>query len=213
VGNNSIGGIAFNVNLAPGQSVKIPIVVAWDIPIAKPGTGAMWYREYTRTYGQTGLNSFAIANDALNNYSTWETSINSWQNTILTGPYPTWLQQMLFNELYYYFIGGTMWEAGQVGSTTYNAGPDMFSSLESYIYELLRNLGRSVLWFLGLGATVAQHRQAGSGAVLRQRGGQQFPLPRPAAIGTCAHDFGDREGIVLNNGTPTPTGIARFGGI
>lgn len=47
VGTNTIGGIAFNVNLAPGQSVKIPIVVAWDIPIAKPGTGAMWYREYT----------------------------------------------------------------------------------------------------------------------------------------------------------------------
>ncbi len=134
VGANTLGGIAFKVTLAPGQSIKVPIVVAWDIPLAQPGSGVQWYREYTRTYGKTGLNSFSVANDALNNYSAWEASIDSWQGGILGGPYPDWFKQMLFNELYYYVIGGTLWEAGQYGSTQFDSGPDMFSSLESYIY-------------------------------------------------------------------------------
>ena len=195
-GANSIGGIAFKATLAPGQEIKIPIVLTWDIPLAKPGTGATWYREYTRTYGKTGTNSFNIANDALNNYSTWESDIDTWQNSILTGPYPTWLQQMLFNELYYYFTGGTIWEAGQYGNTTYNAGPDMFSSLESYIYDYygtsdVRFYGSWPLAMLWPSIDKQEVEQFCDSVVV-----SPFqPLPRPAAIGTCAHDFGDVNGI------------------
>lgn len=196
VGNNNLGAIAFNINLAPGESVKIPIVVAWDIPIAQPGTGAKWYREYTRTYGQTGLNSGAIAFDGLNNCSTWETAINSWQNGILTGPYPAWLQQMLFNELYYYVTGGTIWEAGQVGSSSYNSGPDMFSSLESYIYDFygtsdVRFYGSWPLAMLWPSIDKQEVEQFCDSVVVSP----SQALPRPAAIGTCAHDFGDVNGI------------------
>ncbi len=191
VGANSIGGIAFKVTLSPGQSVKIPIVLAWDIPLAQPGTGAQWYREYTRTYGKTGLNSFAIANDALNNYAGWETSIDNWQGGVLGGPYPDWFKQMLFNELYYYVIGGTLWEAGQYGSTNFDAGPDMFSSLESYVYPFY---GTSDVRFYSSWALAQNWPNIDKQEV------EQFcdsvtvnasqALPRPAAIGTCAHDFG-----------------------
>ena len=195
-GNNTIGGIAFKVTLSPGQSVKIPLAVAWDIPLAQPGTGAQWYREYTRTYGKTGLNSFSIANDALNSYPTWESSIDAWQAGILSGPYPDWFKQMIFNELYYYVIGGTLWEAGQYGSTAYDAGPDMFGSLESYVYAFY---GTSDVRFYGSWA-LAQNWPA-----IDKQEVEQFcdsvtvttaqALPRPAAIGTCAHDFGSLNDV------------------
>ncbi len=196
VGSNTIGGIAFKVTLAPGQSVKIPITIAWDIPLCQPGTGAQWYREYTRTYGRTGLNSFSIANDALNNYATWESSIDTWQGGVLGGPYPDWFKQMLFNELYYYVIGGTIWEAGQYGNTSYDAGPDMFSSLESYIYAFY---GTSDVRFYGSWALAQMWPNIDKQEV------EQFSdsvvvspsqtLPRPAAIGTCAHDFGSLNDV------------------
>ena len=196
VGANTLGGIAFKVTLAPGQSIKVPIVVAWDIPLAQPGTGAQWYREYTRTYGKTGLNSFSVANDALNNYSAWEASIDSWQGGILGGPYPDWFKQMLFNELYYYVIGGTLWEAGQYGSTQFDAGPDMFSSLESYIYSFY---GTSDVRFYSSWALAQNWPNIDKQEV------EQFcdsvtvvgapPVPRPVAIGTCAHDFGSLNDV------------------
>jgi non-lysosomal glucosylceramidase len=196
VGNNTIGGIAFKVTLAPGQSVKIPMVLAWDIPLSQPGTGAQWYREYTRTYGRTGLNSFAIANDALANYTAWESSIDGWQAGILSGPYPDWFKQMLFNELYYYVIGGTLWEAGQYGSTQYDAGPDMFSSMESYIYPFY---GTSDVRFYSSWALAQNWPNIDKQEV------EQFcdsvtlagtpPIPRPAALGTCAHDFGSLNDV------------------
>lgn len=200
-GNNTIGAIAFKVTLAPGQSVKIPIVLAWDIPQAKPGTGAAWYREYTKYYGgvatgRTGFNSGAIAFDALNNYATWEASIDSWQSGILTGNYPDWLKQMLFNELYYYFTGGTMWEAGQVGSTAFDAKPSMFSSLESYIYDFY---GTSDVRFYGSWPLALlwpnidkQEVQQFCDSVTT---GTSLIGVAPLSAATCAHDIGDDNGV------------------
>lgn len=195
-GNNTIGGIAFKVTLAPGQNVKIPMVLAWDIPLVQPGTGAQWYREYTRTYGKTGLNSFSIANDALNNYPAWEASIDAWQSGVLAGPEPDWLKQMLFNELYYYVDGGTLWEAGQYGSTAFDAGPDMFSSLESYIYPFY---GTSDVRFYGSWALAQLWPNIDKQEVeqfcdsVTLTGAQA--LPRPAALGTCAHDIGSLNDV------------------
>lgn len=196
VGNHTIGAIAFKVTLAPGQSLKLPIVLAWDLPLAKPGTGPAWYREYTRYYGQTGLNSAKVAFDGLSQYSSWESTLDSWQSGILTGSYPDWLKQMLFNELYYYLTGGTLWEAGQYGNSTYNAGPDMFSSLESYVYPFygtsdVRFYGSWPLALLWPNIDKQEVEQFCDSVTLT---GSQ-PMPRPAAIGTCAHDFGDTNSI------------------
>lgn len=196
VGNHTIGAIAFKATLAPGQSLKLPIVLAWDLPLAKPGSGSTWYREYTRYYGQTGLNSAKVAFDGLSQYASWESTLDSWQSGILTGPYPDWLKQMLFNELYYYFTGGTLWEAGQYGSSSYNAGPDMFSSLESYVYPFygtsdVRFYGSWPLALLWPDIDKQEVEQFCDSVTLT---GSQ-PMPRPAAIGTCAHDFGDTNSI------------------
>src|SRR5579871_780059 len=194
-GANNIGGVAFKVSLAPGQSVKIPIILAWDIPLAQPGTGALWYREYTRTYGRSGLNSATIAFDALSNYSTWEASLDSWQASILTGSYPDWLKQMLFNELYYYFTGGTLWEAGQYGSTSYDPGPDLFSSLESYVYPFygtsdVRFYGSWPLALLWPNVDKQEVKQFCDSVTTGSMG-----VPMPAAIGTCAHDIGSTNDV------------------
>lgn len=209
-GNNMIGAIAFKTTLGPGQSAKIPIVLAWDIPEARPGatgptgTNATWYREYTKYYGgtstgRTGLNSGAIAMEGLNNYAAWESSIDSWQSGILSGNYPDWLKQMLFNELYYYFTGGTMWEAGKVGDAAYDSKPNMFSSLESYIYDFygtsdVRFYGSWPLALLWPNIDKQEVEQFCDSVVAGTAAGGLAPVTNTANA-TCAHDIGDDNGI------------------
>ncbi len=194
VGNNTIGGIAFKVTLAPGASVKIPIVVSWDIPIAQPSTGSKWYREYTRYWTRSGTNSWAIAQDALTNYASYESQIDTWQNSVLTNAYyPDWLKTMLFNELYIYFDGGTIWEAGAASGQADDATEDMFSHLESYLYEFY---GTSDVRFYGSWALFLNWPDIDKQA-LRQFSDSisTARADRPAALGTCAHDFGDPTNV------------------
>ena len=194
VGSNTIGGIAFKVTLAPGASVKIPIVLSWDIPIAQPTTGNKWYREYTRYFSRTGVNSWAVAQDALTNYASYESQIDTWQNGILTNPYyPSWLKTMLFNEMYVYFTSGTMWEAGAASGQADNANEDMFSHLESYIYEFY---GTSDVRFYGSWALFLNWPDIDKQAI-RQFSDSIYTTrtDRPAPLGTCAHDFGDPDNL------------------
>ncbi|HET9870217.1 MAG TPA: GH116 family glycosyl hydrolase, partial [bacterium] len=166
-----------------------------------PGTGAAWYREYTKYYGgtstgRTGFNSGAIAMDALGNYGAWESSVDSWQSTILTGNYPDWLKQMLFNELYYYFTGGTMWEAGKVGDASFDTKPNMFSSLESYIYDFygtsdVRFYGSWPLALLWPDIDKQEVKQFCDSVVTGTAMGGLGPL----SAATCAHDIGDDNGV------------------
>jgi non-lysosomal glucosylceramidase len=194
VGANTIGAIAFKVTLAPNSSVKIPIVLSWDIPIGQPGTGPMWYREYTRYFSRTGTNSWAIAQDALTNCASYESQIDTWQNGILADAYyPDWLKTMLFNELYVYFTNGTMWEAGAASGQQDNPNEDMFSHLESYIYEFY---GTSDVRFYGSWALFLNWPNIDKQAI-RQFSDSIYTTrtDRPAPLGTCAHDFGSPNDI------------------
>src|SRR5262249_31146163 len=60
-GNGALGAIAVKATVQPGATTIVPVVLAWDIPFAKAGTGSSWYREYTRYYGHTGVSSWTIA--------------------------------------------------------------------------------------------------------------------------------------------------------
>jgi non-lysosomal glucosylceramidase len=206
-GSNTIGGIAFKVTLAAGQSVKIPIVLSWDIPVFQIGgngsTGKKWYRKYTRHWTRTGQNSWAIAQDALNNYISYESQIDAWQNGVLTNPnYPSWLQTMLFNELYIYFTGGTAWESGAASGQTDNPNEDQFSHLESYIYMFY---GTSDVRFYGSWALFLNWPELDKQAI-RQFSDSVVTGPgaigRAAAIGTTAHDLGGMQAgpITCTNG-------------
>jgi non-lysosomal glucosylceramidase len=202
VGAQTLGALAIKTTLAPGATATVPIVLSWDIPIAQPN-GYKWYRQYTRYFGNTGLNSRAIAEEALSSYASWESSLDSWQSGILTNTaYPTWLKSMLFNELYIYFTAGTMWTAGPASGQAYqNASESLFSHLESYIYPFY---GTSDVRFYGSWALFLNWPDIDKQAV------RQFcdsvwnnRNDRPAALGTCAHDIGD-----TNNGNNNdPNGV------
>jgi non-lysosomal glucosylceramidase len=202
VGTQTLGAISVKTTLAPGATATIPIVLSWDIPIAQPN-GDMWYRQYTRYFGNTGLNSRAIAEEGLANYASWEASLDAWQSPVLSNTsYPTWLKSMLFNELYIYFAGGTIWTAGPASGQAYqNANESLFSHLESYIYPFY---GTSDVRFYGSWALFLNWPDIDKQAV------RQFcdsvwtnRTDRPAALGTCAHDFGD----TTNNNGRDPNGV------
>jgi len=194
VGSNTLGAVAFKVTLSPGQSVRIPIVLAWDIPIAQAGSGQKWYRKYTKHFNRNGTNSWAIAQEALNNHSTWESQIDTWQNQILNNPYyPAWLKTMLFNELYIYFTGGTYWEDGSASGYPDNANENMFSHLESYIYDFY---GTSDVRFYGSWALFLNWPDIDKQCI-KQFADSVYHTrsDRPAYLGTTAHDFGNRDTI------------------
>jgi non-lysosomal glucosylceramidase len=193
-GNDNTGGLAFKVTVAANETTIVPMVLAWDIPIAQTGTGNAWYREYTRTYGRSGANSWKIATEALDNYFVWEAEIDAWQNAILNdSKYPDWLKETIFNELYYYFTGGTMWEAGAASGQADNPNEDKFTSLESYIYP---DFGTSDVAFYGSWA-LALHWPEIDKVQLKVLCDSIVTNPmsvgRPAPLGTCAHDVGGRD--------------------
>jgi len=126
------GALAVTVKLRPGQSQTIPFALAWDLPITQFEAGTKWYKRYTRFYGATGHNAWAIAADALSAYPGWEDDINLWQQPILEDPArPDWYKTALFNELYYLVEGGTVWDNGRVGGEPPADGVGGFAYLES----------------------------------------------------------------------------------
>ncbi len=188
-GNDALGAISFKTTVQPGGQIIVPIVLAWDIPITSQATGPGWYREYTRHFGRTGLSSWAMAQEALSNYEPWLWAIEDWQGGVLGNPkYPGWLLGPLFNELYYYFIAGTTWEAGAASGQPDDPSEDMFSSLESFVYPFY---GTSDVRFYGSWALAQlwpdldkQEVKQFCDSVTTTR------ADRPPPLGTTAHDFG-----------------------
>ncbi len=190
-GQDKTGAIAVKAVLQPGESVDIPIILAWDNPICLTDLyfPHKYFREYTRYFGRSGLNSMSIAVEALDNRQKWEDYVDKWQSEILNNSkYPKWLKTTAFNELYYYFAGGTIWEAGAASGQIDNPDEDMFSHLESFTYLFY---GTSDVRFYGSWPLVMfwpeidkQCVRQFSDSITTER------KDRPAPIGTCAHDFG-----------------------
>jgi non-lysosomal glucosylceramidase len=188
-GNDQTGALCITVSLEPGEKTSFPMALTWDMPVFKGEAGNDWYRKYTRFFGRDGENSWEIALEALRNAVQWENMIDSWQNTILVDPkYPDWLKTTLFNELYYYTVGGTVWEAGAASGQPDDPDEDMFSSLECFEYPFY---GTSDVRFYGSWALVQLWPEIDKQCV------KQFcdsvyntRSDRPKAIGTTAHDFG-----------------------
>ena len=107
------GALAATVELAPGESKLLPFVLAWDIPNASFGAGTRWRRRYTKYFGSSGANSFAIAAEAVRCREAWSAEIDAWQAPILADPArPDWYKSAVFNELYFLVDGGTVWTDG-----------------------------------------------------------------------------------------------------
>jgi non-lysosomal glucosylceramidase len=188
-GNHANGAISFKTTVQPGQRTIVPVVLAWDIPITQQGTGPGWYREYTRHFSRTGLNSWAIVQEALGSYEPWLWTLEDWQNGVIADPkLPTWLLAPLFNELYNYVIAGTTWEAGAASGQADDPNEDMFSSLESYLYPFY---GTSDVRYYSSWALAQlwpdldkQEVKQFCDSVTTTR------TDRPPPLGTTAHDFG-----------------------
>ncbi|MEH1932216.1 MAG: GH116 family glycosyl hydrolase [Nostoc sp.] len=111
--NTQLGAaIAIRFTLQPGETLEIPFVVAWDLPITEFAAGVNYYRRYTDFFDKSGNNAWAIASTALEEYQSWRSQIQSWQKPILDREdLPNWFKMALFNELYDLTSGGTLWSA------------------------------------------------------------------------------------------------------
>jgi non-lysosomal glucosylceramidase len=133
--------LAVTVDLAPGQTMKIPFTLAWDMPIVTFPSGAQWYKRYTRFWGRDGGNAWVIAADAQHNYRQWRDDIERWQTPILNDSQrPEWYKTALFNELYFLVDGGTLWVDGQVNPAGEPPQAEQFTYLECYDYPFYGTL-------------------------------------------------------------------------
>jgi non-lysosomal glucosylceramidase len=105
--------LAVKVCLQPGQSVELPFVICWDLPVTAFATGCQTLRRYTDFFGSTGDNAVAMADEALRDWRDWREQIDAWQQPVLQRrDLPEPLRMALFNELYDLASGGTLWTAG-----------------------------------------------------------------------------------------------------
>ncbi|CAA0264644.1 unnamed protein product [Arabidopsis thaliana] len=109
----SIGAaIAAKVKVPPGCDRTVTFSLSWDCPEARFDEKT-YHRRYTRFYGSLGNAAVAMAHHALLNFPEWETQIEEWQAPVLADTtLPEWYRVTLFNELYYFNSGGTMWTDG-----------------------------------------------------------------------------------------------------
>jgi non-lysosomal glucosylceramidase len=106
--------LAATVELAPGETKLVSFALVWDLPVAEFDSGTCWYKRYTRFFGHSGANAWAIGAEALASRSEWSTAIDAWQAPILNDPTrPDWYRTALINELYYLVDGGTLWTEGE----------------------------------------------------------------------------------------------------
>ncbi|MBW4476190.1 MAG: bile acid beta-glucosidase [Tolypothrix brevis GSE-NOS-MK-07-07A] len=104
--------LAVRFTLQPGETLEIPFVLSWDFPVTEFASGINYCRRYTDFFGRDGKNAWAIASIALQQYQSWRSQIQTWQQPILNRQdLPNWFKMALFNELYNLTSGGTLWSA------------------------------------------------------------------------------------------------------
>ena len=104
--------LAVQMRLEPGETIEIPVVISWDLPVTAFATGSSALRRYTDHFGASGANAAAIAAEALGDWGSWLEQIEAWQRPVLErSDLPEPLRMALFNELYDLASGGSLWTA------------------------------------------------------------------------------------------------------
>ncbi|GKV12410.1 hypothetical protein SLEP1_g23552 [Rubroshorea leprosula] len=110
---SSIGAaIVASVTVPSGSVRTVTFSLAWDCPEVRFNEKT-YHKRYTKFYGFLGDAAAKIAHDAIFEHADWESQIESWQKPILEDEkLPEWYRVTLFNELYYFNAGGTIWTDG-----------------------------------------------------------------------------------------------------
>ncbi|CAL9041064.1 unnamed protein product [Musa banksii] len=116
---SSIGAaVAASVALASQTTRTVTFSLSWACPEVKFPSGKIYHRRYTKFYGIDCDAAANLVHDAIIEHGSWETQIEEWQNPILQDKrFPAWYFHFryavtLFNELYYFNAGGTIWTDG-----------------------------------------------------------------------------------------------------
>jgi len=104
--------LAVRCQLEPGESLEIPLVISWDLPVTAFATGSRSLRRYSDFFGAEGTAAAAIAAEALRDWRDWRSQIAAWQQPVLERTdLAEPLRMALFNELYDLASGGSLWTA------------------------------------------------------------------------------------------------------
>jgi non-lysosomal glucosylceramidase len=104
--------LAVRFRLDPGQSLELPVVISWDLPVTSFATGVRALRRYTDFFGDSGDNAAAIAAEALRDWRSWRAAIEAWQAPVVgRDDLPESVRMALLNELYDLASGGSLWTA------------------------------------------------------------------------------------------------------
>ena len=115
-GDPASAALAVRCRLEPGQTIEIPLVISWDLPVTAFATGSRALRRYTDFFGASGSHAGAIAAEALRDWRSWRAQIEAWQRPVLERTdLPEPLRMALFNELYDLASGGSLWTAASPG--------------------------------------------------------------------------------------------------
>ena len=138
--------LAVRFTMQPGESLEIPFVLSWDLPVTEFAAGVNYYRRYTDFFDRSGDNAQAIAFTALKQYQGWREQIQAWQKPILNRQdLPDWLKMSLFNELYILTSGGTLWSAATTKDPI-----GQFAVLECWDYRWYESLDVRLYGSFGL---------------------------------------------------------------
>jgi non-lysosomal glucosylceramidase len=110
--DHASAALAVRFRLEPGQSLELPVVISWDLPVTSFASGTRALRRYTDVFGSSGDNAAAIAAEALRDWRSWRTAIETWQAPVVgRADLPDPLRMALLNELYDLASGGSLWTA------------------------------------------------------------------------------------------------------
>lgn len=134
--HNLPGALAAKVSIKPKENKIITFVLAWDYPILESGFGTKWFKQYTKSFGNSGKNVTKIAREAFKKSELWLQEIKKWQRKFLKINKPDWFKTMLINELYYLALAGTIWTHGKVRGLK----QEHFGTLECFDYPFYETL-------------------------------------------------------------------------
>ncbi|KAG0459064.1 hypothetical protein HPP92_022192 [Vanilla planifolia] len=112
-GETMCAAVSASAWVEPHGKCTVAFALAWASPKVKFQKGYTYHRRYTRFYGTSQRSAVNLVHDALMKYSWWEEEIEKWQQPILKDiKLPEWYKFTLFNELYFFVAGGTIWTDG-----------------------------------------------------------------------------------------------------